>query len=88
MPYLQLGVFGAIMLLVLGVIYAAYRWGRASERERVQQAIRDTEREARDAVDAGRRAPLTVDTDWLRRSSTTSSSGIDVPREPPANPGS
>jgi hypothetical protein len=55
------------MALLIGLAFAAKRWGQADERAQQAEDDADTSKEIRHALDAAPRDPASL-ADWLRRS--------------------
>ena len=68
LPTAQLAGAGALLLLVVALCWAAYRWGRSAERAKGLKLVLEAEREMKGAVDRARESPVRVDAEWLKGS--------------------
>lgn len=77
--YLAAGIVLVTLVCVGGLVWAAHALGKAKQRQRDLETLRDTERQV---WDAAARVPVpTVSSDWLRRGSgqTASNPGSTPP---------
>lgn len=77
LPYTQLALGSAVLLLLAALMFGAYRWGRSAERAKGLKRVLEAEREMKGAVDRARESPVRVDADWLKGTRA---------RTPPAKP--
>lgn len=83
LPYTQLAVGGAAVLLLAALCWAFYRWGRSAEHAKALKIILDAERKMQGAVEKARADPLRVDRSWVRRGSGSTPEPPSVPPAPP-----
>ena len=77
LPYAQVIGAGALVLLVIGLCWACYRWGWKANEAKTLKMVLDTERRVTEAMEVARRRPLAVDREWMQRGS-----GPPGPSEP------